>query len=247
MTLVPCALPRPEEAAPPRPGVTSPRPPPHSPRAWGPAGSSAPDSSADARAGGAVRGRRREPGHGRLRRLSRRRARRHPGPRAGPVADPSSLLVLTGALAAKPATHATRVGIALRLPAGVASAPIFVIAAGSFLSHLREHPARASHTTVRWYAKRPVQRPSSTAPAPAPVATPGGRRRRCRRRRPSRPPVSVSPLDRRPARPRTGEGPGVPGERHFVESFRRTQAGTSRNHPKSAQPLGYADRGLQPR
>ena len=53
----------------------------------------------------------------------------------------SSLIVLTGSLAAMPATHSTAVWIALRLLAGVASALIFVIAVSSLLSHLREHPA----------------------------------------------------------------------------------------------------------
>ncbi|MER5659841.1 YbfB/YjiJ family MFS transporter [Streptomyces mirabilis] len=52
-----------------------------------------------------------------------------------------SLVVLTGTLAAMPATHDTGVWFALRLPAGVASALIFVIAVSSLLSHLREYPA----------------------------------------------------------------------------------------------------------
>lgn len=52
-----------------------------------------------------------------------------------------SLVVLTGTLAAMPATHDTAVWFALRLPAGVASALIFVIAVSSLLSHLREYPA----------------------------------------------------------------------------------------------------------
>ncbi|WP_432187367.1 YbfB/YjiJ family MFS transporter [Streptomyces sp. Tue6028] len=53
----------------------------------------------------------------------------------------ASLVVLVGSLAAMPVTHSTAVWIALRLPAGVASALIFVIAVSSLLSHLREHPA----------------------------------------------------------------------------------------------------------
>ncbi|WP_075029870.1 YbfB/YjiJ family MFS transporter [Streptomyces mirabilis] len=52
-----------------------------------------------------------------------------------------SLVVLTGTLAAMPATHDTAVWFALRLTAGVASALIFVIAVSSLLSHLREYPA----------------------------------------------------------------------------------------------------------
>ncbi|MER5534910.1 YbfB/YjiJ family MFS transporter [Streptomyces mirabilis] len=53
----------------------------------------------------------------------------------------ASLVVLTGTLAAMPATHDTAVWFALRLLAGVASALIFVIAVSSLLSHLREYPA----------------------------------------------------------------------------------------------------------
>jgi MFS family permease len=53
----------------------------------------------------------------------------------------SSFVVLTGTLAAMPATHDTAVWFALRLPAGVASALIFVIAVSSLLGHLREYPA----------------------------------------------------------------------------------------------------------
>jgi MFS family permease len=52
----------------------------------------------------------------------------------------TSLIVLTGSLAAMPATHITGVWIALRLLAGVTSALIFVIAVNSLLSHLREYP-----------------------------------------------------------------------------------------------------------
>ena len=53
----------------------------------------------------------------------------------------ASLLVLTGTLAAMPATHSTVAWIVLRLLAGVASALIFVIAVTSLHSHLRAHPA----------------------------------------------------------------------------------------------------------
>lgn len=53
----------------------------------------------------------------------------------------TSLVVLTGTLAAMPATHDTAGWFALRLLAGVASALIFVIAVSSLLSHLREYPA----------------------------------------------------------------------------------------------------------
>ncbi|MFF2511133.1 YbfB/YjiJ family MFS transporter [Streptomyces sp. NPDC058086] len=53
----------------------------------------------------------------------------------------TSLVVLTGTLAAMPATHDTAVWFALRLLAGVASALIFVIAVSSLLGHLREYPA----------------------------------------------------------------------------------------------------------
>jgi MFS family permease len=53
----------------------------------------------------------------------------------------TSLVVLTGTLAAMPATHDTAAWFALRLLAGVASALIFVIAVSSLLGHLREYPA----------------------------------------------------------------------------------------------------------
>jgi MFS family permease len=53
----------------------------------------------------------------------------------------AGLVVLTGSLAAMPVTHGTAGWIVLRLLAGVASALIFVIAAASLQSHLREHPA----------------------------------------------------------------------------------------------------------
>ncbi|WP_328827226.1 YbfB/YjiJ family MFS transporter [Streptomyces sp. NBC_00252] len=51
-----------------------------------------------------------------------------------------SFVLLTGTLAAMPATHSTTAWIALRLLAGVASALIFVVAVSSLLSHLRNHP-----------------------------------------------------------------------------------------------------------
>jgi MFS family permease len=52
----------------------------------------------------------------------------------------ASLLLLTGTLAAMPLTHSTTVWSLLRLLAGVASALVFVVAAGSLLHHLRDHP-----------------------------------------------------------------------------------------------------------
>ncbi|MFE2216644.1 YbfB/YjiJ family MFS transporter [Streptomyces canus] len=52
----------------------------------------------------------------------------------------ASLILLTGTLAAMPLTHSTTVWSLLRLPAGVASALVFVVAAGSLLHHLRDHP-----------------------------------------------------------------------------------------------------------
>ncbi|MEV4173713.1 YbfB/YjiJ family MFS transporter [Nonomuraea sp. NPDC049709] len=52
----------------------------------------------------------------------------------------ASLVVLTMSLAAMPFTGGAAVWITLRLIAGVSSALIFVTAAGSLLSHLREHP-----------------------------------------------------------------------------------------------------------
>ena len=55
-----------------------------------------------------------------------------------------SLVVLTFTLLGMSATHATAGWIALRLLAGVASALVFVVAAGSLLSHLREHPPHLS-------------------------------------------------------------------------------------------------------
>ncbi|MFJ8108240.1 YbfB/YjiJ family MFS transporter [Streptomyces sp. NPDC096132] len=77
-------------------------------------------------------------------RPSRRRARRGHGYLVGalggilvpalvrsPILLRVSLLVLTGTLAAMPATHTTEVWIALRLLAGVAGALIFVIAVSS--------------------------------------------------------------------------------------------------------------------
>ncbi|MET9498771.1 YbfB/YjiJ family MFS transporter [Streptomyces sp. NPDC006552] len=55
-----------------------------------------------------------------------------------------SLLLLTGTLAAMPFTHSAVVWGALRLLAGVASALVFVVAAGSLLHHLRAHPPHLS-------------------------------------------------------------------------------------------------------
>lgn len=52
----------------------------------------------------------------------------------------TSLILLTGTLAAMPLTHSTTVWSLLRLLAGVASALVFVVAAGSLLHHLRDHP-----------------------------------------------------------------------------------------------------------
>ncbi|MFJ9009135.1 YbfB/YjiJ family MFS transporter [Streptomyces canus] len=52
----------------------------------------------------------------------------------------ASLTLLTGTLAAMPLTHSTTVWSLLRLAAGVASALVFVVAAGSLLHHLRDHP-----------------------------------------------------------------------------------------------------------
>jgi MFS family permease len=53
----------------------------------------------------------------------------------------SSLILLTATLLAMPLTHAVVAWLALRLLAGAASALVFVIAASSLLSHLRNHPA----------------------------------------------------------------------------------------------------------
>lgn len=55
-----------------------------------------------------------------------------------------SLIVLTATLAGMPLTHSTTVWAALRLVAGVASALVFVVAAGSLLQHLRTHPPHLS-------------------------------------------------------------------------------------------------------
>ncbi|MFJ9627241.1 YbfB/YjiJ family MFS transporter [Streptomyces sp. NPDC101175] len=51
-----------------------------------------------------------------------------------------ALVLLIGTLAAMPATHSTALWLVLRLSAGAASALIFVVAVGSLLGHLREHP-----------------------------------------------------------------------------------------------------------
>ncbi|MFJ9723813.1 YbfB/YjiJ family MFS transporter [Streptomyces sp. NPDC101209] len=55
-----------------------------------------------------------------------------------------SLVLLAGTLAAMPFTHSTAVWAALRLAAGAASALVFVVAAGSLLHHLRDHPPHLS-------------------------------------------------------------------------------------------------------
>lgn len=55
-----------------------------------------------------------------------------------------SLVLLTGTLAAMPLTYSTAVWAVLRLAAGVASALVFVVAAGSLLHHLRDHPPHLS-------------------------------------------------------------------------------------------------------
>ncbi|MFR0355927.1 YbfB/YjiJ family MFS transporter [Streptomyces sediminimaris] len=55
-----------------------------------------------------------------------------------------SLLVLTATLAGLPLTHSVVVWGGLRLLAGVTSALVFVVAAGSLLHHLRGHPAHLS-------------------------------------------------------------------------------------------------------
>lgn len=51
-----------------------------------------------------------------------------------------SLVLLVCTLAAMPATDHTGVWLTLRLPAGAASALIFVVAVNSLLGHLRDHP-----------------------------------------------------------------------------------------------------------
>ncbi|PKW05398.1 Predicted arabinose efflux permease, MFS family [Streptomyces sp. 1222.5] len=55
-----------------------------------------------------------------------------------------ALVVLTGTLAAMPATHDAHLWITLRLLAGAASALVFVLAVGSLHSNLRGHPAHLS-------------------------------------------------------------------------------------------------------
>ncbi|MGW2234404.1 YbfB/YjiJ family MFS transporter [Streptomyces sp. NPDC001759] len=55
-----------------------------------------------------------------------------------------SLLLLTGTLAAMPLTRDTALWALLRLAAGAASALVFVVAAGSLLHHLRDHPPHLS-------------------------------------------------------------------------------------------------------
>ncbi|WP_406451604.1 YbfB/YjiJ family MFS transporter [Streptomyces sp. NBC_01622] len=51
-----------------------------------------------------------------------------------------ALVLLISTLAAMPATHSTELWLTLRLPAGAASALIFVVAVNSLLGHLRDHP-----------------------------------------------------------------------------------------------------------
>jgi MFS family permease len=51
------------------------------------------------------------------------------------------LVAVVASLVAMPLTHVTVVWLLLRLCAGAASALVFVIAVGSLLGHLREHPA----------------------------------------------------------------------------------------------------------
>ncbi|MEV1067818.1 YbfB/YjiJ family MFS transporter [Streptomyces sp. NPDC050263] len=64
-----------------------------------------------------------------------------PGLVRSPAALRTSLVVLTGSLAAMPVTRSTSVWLGLRLVAGVASALVFVIAATSVPGLLRGHPA----------------------------------------------------------------------------------------------------------
>ncbi|MGW1784756.1 YbfB/YjiJ family MFS transporter [Streptomyces sp. NPDC002143] len=64
-----------------------------------------------------------------------------PGLVRSPAALRTSLVALTGSLAAMPVTHGTTVWLGLRLVAGVASALVFVIAVTSVLGLLRGHPA----------------------------------------------------------------------------------------------------------
>jgi MFS family permease len=67
-----------------------------------------------------------------------------PGLIRSPVLLRASFVVLTGSLAAMPASHGVALWIALRLLAGVASALIFVCAVSSLLSNLPGHPAHLS-------------------------------------------------------------------------------------------------------
>ncbi|HVV24196.1 MAG TPA: YbfB/YjiJ family MFS transporter [Pseudonocardiaceae bacterium] len=63
-----------------------------------------------------------------------------PGTMRSPVVARGSLVLLVATLAGMPLAHGTAVWLVLRLLAGVASAVIFVVAVGSLLGHLREHP-----------------------------------------------------------------------------------------------------------
>jgi MFS family permease len=67
-----------------------------------------------------------------------------PGLIRSPVLLRTSFVVLTGSLAAMPASHSVALWIALRLLAGVASALIFVSAVSSLLNNLQGHPAHLS-------------------------------------------------------------------------------------------------------
>nr|WP_324771003.1 YbfB/YjiJ family MFS transporter [Streptomyces kunmingensis] len=60
------------------------------------------------------------------------------------IALRGSLALLTGTLAAMPLMHTTTAWGLLRLLAGAASALVFVVAAGSLLHHLRDHPPHLS-------------------------------------------------------------------------------------------------------
>ncbi len=67
-----------------------------------------------------------------------------PAPVRSPALLRVALVVLTGTLAAMPATHDVHLWITLRLLAGAASALVFVIAVGSLHGNLRGHPAHLS-------------------------------------------------------------------------------------------------------
>ncbi|WP_406224519.1 YbfB/YjiJ family MFS transporter [Streptomyces canus] len=125
----------------------------------------------------------------------------------------ASLILLTGTLAAMPLTHSTAVWSLLRLLAGVASALVFVVAAGSVLHHLRDHPPHlagwafggvgggialsgllvlvlrsAADWRTAWWAAAALATLLAAAswnlrPQEAPVAAPGGSGARPRTRR----------------------------------------------------------------